>query len=121
MKCSHCGAEFEGNFCTACGAKAEPRPQPSPEIPADRPRSQKPKKPIYKKWWFYVIVAVVVIAIAGRISGGSKSEKIDWDDMVLGALLPQPPAKKGQIHTNTADELWVDIEKISDKQYADYV
>lgn len=37
------------------------------------------------------------------------------------ALLPQPPAKKGQIHTNTADELWVDIEKISDKQYADYV
>ena len=121
MKCSHCGAEFEGNFCTACGAKAEPCPQPSPEIPADRPRSQKPKKPIYKKWWFYVIVAVVVIAIAGRISGGSKSEKIDWDDMVLGAQLPQPPAKKGQIHTNTADELWVDIEKISDKQYADYV
>ena len=121
MKCSHCGAEFEGNFCTACGAKAEPCPQPSPEIPADRPRSQKPKKPIYKKWWFYVIVAVVVIAIAGRISGGSKSEKIDWDDMVLGAQLPQPPAKKGQIHTNTADELWVDIEKTSDKQYADYV
>lgn len=121
MKCSHCGAEFEGNFCTACGAKAEPCPQPSPEIPTDRPRSQKPKKPIYKKWWFYVIVAVVVIAIAGRISGGSKSEKIDWDDMVLGAQLPQPPAKKGQIHTNTADELWVDIEKISDKQYADYV
>ena len=121
MKCSHCGAEFEGNFCTACGAKAEPCPQPSPEIPADRPRSQKPKKPIYKKWWFYVIVAVGVIAIAGRISGGSKSEKIDWDDMVLGAQLPQPPAKKGQIHTNTADELWVDIEKTSDKQYADYV
>lgn len=50
MKCSHCGAEFEGNFCTACGAKAEPCPQPSPEIPTDRPRSQKPKKPIYKKW-----------------------------------------------------------------------
>ena len=69
MKCSHCGAEFEGNFCTACGAKAEPCPQPSPEIPADRPRSQKPKKPIYRKWWFYVIVAVVVIALAGRISG----------------------------------------------------
>lgn len=121
MKCSHCGAEFEGNFCTACGAKAEPRPQPSPEIPADRPRSQKPKKPIYKKWWFYVIAAVVVIALTGKISGGSKSEKIDWDDMALGAQLPQPPAKKGQIHTNTADELWVDIEKISDKQYADYV
>lgn len=37
------------------------------------------------------------------------------------AFLPQPPTKKGQIHTNTADELWVDIEKISDKQYADYV
>ncbi len=121
MKCSHCGAEFEGNFCTACGAKAQPRPQPSPEIPADRPKSQKPKKPIYKKWWFYVLVAVVVISIAGRLSGCSSSEKIHWDDIILGEQLPQPPAKKGQIHTNTADELWVDIEKISDKQYADYV
>lgn len=121
MKCSHCGAEFEGNFCTACGAKAEPRPQTSPEIPADRPKAQKPKKPIYKRWWFYVLAAVVVIAIAGRISGCSSSEKIRWDDMVLGAQLPQPPAKKGQIHTNSAEELWVDAEKISDKQYADYV
>lgn len=68
-----------------------------------------------------MLAAVIVIALAGRISGGGKSEKVDWNDMVLGAQLPQPPAKKGQIHTNTADELWVDIEKISDKQYADYV
>ncbi|MFR6424426.1 MAG: DUF6591 domain-containing protein [Oscillospiraceae bacterium] len=36
--------------------------------------------------------------------------------MVSGAQPPQPPAKKsGQIHvrTDTADELWVDIEKTS--------
>ena len=45
MKCSHCGAEFEGKFCTECGAKAEP----SPEIAADRPKPPKTKKPIYRK------------------------------------------------------------------------
>ncbi len=121
MKCSHCGAEFEGNFCTSCGAKAEPRPQSSPEIPTDRPKAQKTKKPIYQRWWFYVLAAVVVLALVSRLSGCSSSEKIRWDDMVLGAQLPQPPAKKGQIHTNSAEELWVDVEKISDKQYADYV
>lgn len=121
MKCSHCGAEFEGNYCTECGAKAEARPQPSAEIGADQPKSRKPKKPIYKRWWFYVLAAVIVIAVAGRISGCSSAEKIDWDDMVLGAQLPQPPANKGKIHTNAADELWVDITGVSDKQYADYV
>ena len=68
-----------------------------------------------------MLAAVIVIALAGRISGGSKSEKVDWNDMVLGAQLPQPPAKKGKVYTNAADELWINIADISDKQYADYV
>ena len=36
MKCSHCGAEYEGNFCPECGAsdrRSGRRPAPVPEHP----------------------------------------------------------------------------------------
>ncbi len=136
MKCSYCGAEYEGNFCPECGARKElnssttPPPIPQPPvngqstdfaIGTNATLSQKPKKPIYKKWWFYVIIAVVLIAVIGSVSGGSKSDKIKWNDMVLGSQLPEPPNNKGEIHENSSDKLWVDIENISDKQYNDYV
>lgn len=136
MKCNYCGTEYEGNFCPECGAKKElqttstPPPIPQPIVNeqshnyttgSNETVFQKPKKPIYKKWWFYVIIAVALIVIIGAFSGGSKSEKIKWNDMVLGSQLPEPPYNKGEIHENSSDKLWVDIENISDKQYNDYV
>ena len=135
MKCSHCGAEYEGNFCPECGARAEsqspatpsPVQQSTNSVPpvggnvAAYQKPKKPKKPIYKKWWFYVIAAVALIAIISAISSGSKSVKINWDEMVLGSQLPEPPANKGEIHKNSSDELWVEIKKVSDKQYNDYI
>ena len=139
MKCSHCGAEYQGNFCPECGARAEsqssaaPTPIQQPTANRQTPvppvsgnaavcqKPKKPKKPIYKKWWFYVIAAVALIAIIGSISGGSKSVKINWNEMVLGSQLPEPPANKGEIHKNSSDELWVEIKNVSDKQYNDYI
>ena len=47
--------------------------------------------------------------------------KINWDEMVLGSQLPEPPANKGEIHENSSDELWVEIKNVSDKQYNDYI
>ena len=48
-------------------------------------------------------------------------ETIVWDDIILGDKLPEPPANKGEIHTNAADDLWIDINDLSDKQFNDYV
>ena len=48
-------------------------------------------------------------------------ETIVWDDIILGDKLPKPPANKGEIHTNAADDLWIDINDLSDKQFNDYV
>lgn len=128
MKCHYCGTEYEGNFCPECGAKtksqssaAPPPTQPSGGTGAAYQKPQKPKKPIYKRWWFIVIAAVALLAIISSISGGSKTIKIKWTDMVLGSQLPKPPANKGEIHENSADELWIDIKDISGKQYDDYV
>lgn len=121
MICSRCGKEFNGKFCEHCGAPAPSTAAPTPgTYPTEPMPAKKKKKPIYKKWWFYVIIAIALIAIIGKFSSGEKSERIDWSDIILGSQLPEPPKNKGEIHENTAEKLWVDINKISDKQYNDY-
>lgn len=120
MICSRCGKEFNGKFCEHCGAPAPSSAAPTPgTYPTEPTPTKKKKKPIYKRWWFYVIVVIAAIAVTVSVSG-NKSEKIKWDDMILSEQLPEPPKNKGEIHENTAEKLWVDINKISDKQYNDY-
>lgn len=132
MKCSKCQTEFEGKICPNCGTAVI---ETQPAAPAGNTNQQQPfyqsyqqykpekkkKKPIYKRWWFIVIAVIAVIAIAGKISSAVKeNEKIVWADMILGDVLPEPPKDRGKIHTNSSENLWVDINRISQKQYADY-
>lgn len=140
MKCSHCGAEYEGNFCPECGARAEsqspatPPPIQQPAANRQNPvppvggnvaayqKPKKPKKPIYKKWWFYVIAAVALIAIISAISGGKgKGEKIEWSKIELRDQLPEPPSNRGTLFENSDEEFWVSLNGVSDDQYNDYL
>ena len=140
MKCSHCGAEYEGNFCPECGARAEsqspatPPPIQQPAANRQHPvppvggnvaayqKPKKPKKPIYKKWWFYVIAAVALIAIISAISGGKgKGEKIEWSKIELRDQLPEPPSNRGTLFENSDEEFWVSLDGVSDDQYNDYL
>ena len=140
MKCSHCGAEYEGNFCPECGARAEsqspatPPPIQQPAANRQNPvppvggnvaayqKPKKPKKPIYKKWWFYVIAAVALIAITSAISGGKgKGEKIEWSKIELRDQLPEPPSNRGTLFENSDEEFWVSLDGVSDDQYNDYL
>lgn len=116
MKCNCCGVEFEGNFCTECGAKA---PEQFQQPVTETAKPKKNKKPFYRRWWFVLLVIVAVIAVA--ISILNMGEKIVWNEIILSEMLPEPPADRGEIHTNSAEELWIDIDDISDKQYNDYV
>lgn len=132
MKCYQCGTEFEGTFCPECGAKNEvetpvtPPPlqqqeqQSSPQSTTTLETTpQKKKKPIFLRWWFILLAIIAVGVIALSVGGGG--EKIVWEDMILGDMLPEPPANRGEIHTNSNDELWLDINDLSDKQFNDYV
>ena len=140
MKCSHCGAEYEGSFCPECGARAEsqspatPPPIQQPAANRQNPvppvggnvaayqKPKKPKKPIYKKWWFYVIAAVALIAIISAISGGKgKGEKIEWSKIELRDQLPEPPSNRGTLFENSDEEFWVSLDGVSDDQYNDYL
>lgn len=49
-----------------------------------------------------------------------RDKTINWDEMVLSAQLPKPPSDKGNVITNSADELDANIKNISAKQYNDY-
>ena len=129
MKCSNCGTEFDGKICPNCGTEANPQPTqvqqeytiPTPPTPTSN-RREKKKKPFYKRGWF-IILAIIVIAFIGRIVAvrSSMYEKIDWAKIELGSKLPTPEAKKGRIWGNTDEELRVDLNKVSEDEYKDYV
>ena len=125
MKCKQCGTEFEGKFCPECGAKTEaetpitPPPIQQQAVPVQTGKAKKKKKPFFLRWWFILLAIIVVGVIALNAGGGG--EKIVWDDIILGDMLPEPPANKGEIHTNSANDLWIDINDLSDKQFNDYV
>ena len=136
MICKNCGTQYEGKFCPECGSKSttlateQPAIQqtavqqemsPSSANTVNKSKPSKVKKPIYKKWWFYVIIAIVVVAVITSLSGREKTEKIDWKEIVLSDYLPEPPKNNAKIHENTSEELYVEIQDVSDKQYTKYI
>lgn len=69
-----------------------------------------------------IIAFVLIVPYFGLYNSRSnKVEKIDWDDVILNEIIPEPPANKGEIYNNSDEKLWISIKKLSDKQYKDYV
>lgn len=54
-KCTNCGTEFEGNFCTTCGTKyvepavAEAAPAQAGNVPPQQPAYTQPQQPVYNQ------------------------------------------------------------------------
>lgn len=70
------------------------------------------------------LVVVVVIAIIGGISscgGGEKNERLEWPTTGLAAMLPKPSSDKGEVHTNSDDAFWADVEEYSQSDFNAYV
>lgn len=74
-----------------------------------------------KKWYSKLIVGVLLISLVFSLGACGLEETFVWNDVVLGDKLPTPPSDKGDLHTNTAEELWVEISDLSDKQFSDYI
>ena len=51
----------------------------------------------------------------------SNAEKFEWEDFELGYVLPQPESDWGVIYSNSDDYLSVDIHKVSEDEYRDYL
>lgn len=142
MKCSQCGAEFQGKFCPECGAKMENEvPLTSSHIPeevnssqqtppvfnaklAGKKRTRKPRKPFYKRWWFILIVIILALGVVASLTGNEKEkkrDKIDWSTIILKDVIPEPPSKQGTLFENSDEELRVGLDKVTDDQYNTYL
>lgn len=129
MKCKQCGTEFEGKFCPNCGNPTAESTTEMPQAAASQPSQQfsgkpaKAKKAFYKQWWFIGIVAIAVIAVVVSIIGGNKGkgEKVDWKNIVMGDVIPQPKSNTAQIFTNSNENLSIYIYKTSASEYSEYV
>ncbi|MFU0591237.1 DUF6591 domain-containing protein [Gardnerella leopoldii] len=143
MKCASCGMESWNDFCPYCGSKLKveqstaastfeqnipvPPPQQNLTVPAATGYGSmhaKKKKPIYKRFWFYLLsIIIIVVAICGflNIKKLDNGVVINWNEMVLGSELPNPPSNMGKIIENSSEEMNVDINNISAKQFNDYI
>ena len=120
--CPKCQAVVPENtkFCPECGCPLEAAPV-APEVPVAPVTDQKKLKK-KKRLRNFVIFIAIVAAIIGisKISSAIKA-RIDWDEIVLGEMIPTPPVTKGEVITNTSDSLYMNITGITPKQYADYI
>ena len=104
--CRKCNAPMEKGMkiCPVCGAKQ--------------------KKPIYKRIWFILLMIILLIGVFNSIRSSissSKKEKIDWSAVVLKDKLPESGTDIGIISVNESDMLSVELKKLSESDYQDYI
>lgn len=117
MRCNYCRTDFEGKICPSCGARREIPTEPTlPPDRLDKTQKIKKKKPFFLRWWF-----ILLVIIGGFILAGKLGDRINWNDVVLGNIIPAPPSKTGDLYTNSSEELWVSLDKVSDAQYNRYL
>lgn len=122
MKCNQCSTIYEGNFCPNCGATNQSENYVNAQQFNQNSKSKKRtkiKKPFYKRWWFILIVIIAAITSVNSISKMPK--KIDWNELVLGDVIPKPQTIKGEVLINSSNTLYVRISKMTSAKFAEYV
>lgn len=138
MKCKKCGTEVEWIFCSICGEKLEQDVtlqtdgfySRGNEENGSEPQwntihknnHKKRKKPIYKRLWFKILVCIFgfYAIMATIIHINTRPEKIDWDEIVLSEMLPEPKQSKVEIYDNSSSYLSVYVPKSTLKDYTQY-
>lgn len=97
MKCTNCGTEFEGNFCTNCGAK----------INTEVNTPQQKKKPFYKKPFFIIVAALILIAVIGNVAGNIKERKAKKElaDRMLAYTYSNTSADNSNLEADTTNKI----------------
>ena len=68
-----------------------------------------------------IIKFLTAILLIAGLNGCGGSEKVKWSEIELGFLVPEPSSSKGTIYTNSAEELSVYLDNVSDDEYNDYL
>lgn len=70
-----------------------------------------------------MIIGVAIIFLLVCISGiqAALKDRINWNEVVLGEMLPEPDSKKGYIWENSTKNLHIDIYNTSTSEYYEYI
>lgn len=100
--CRNCNTPIskKAKICPSCGAKN--------------------KKPFFKRVWFVLFVILFLMYGVSTIKRMQK-EKFVWDELELAERLPKPETNIGIVHNDSKDYLNLEVKKISEKQYKDYI
>lgn len=68
-----------------------------------------------------VLITILLVAILCLAGCSSNTEKIAWEDIYLGSVLPEPQSLLCEIYDNSEESLYIDIHKISSKEFVNYI
>lgn len=51
----------------------------------------------------------------------NEAKEVKWSIIFMGDLIPEPDSKRLDIHTNTSDELWMDVDRTTQEDYYEYI
>lgn len=81
-----------------------------------------------KKRYIHILIAIVgallIIPMLKSCTSDNKNAnvvKVDWSVIFLGSEIPQPTSDEMEIHSNTSDDLWIEIVKTSEQEYYKYI
>lgn len=68
-----------------------------------------------------IIAAFCCTAVLVTACGCSGKERIEWSEVVMNNVFPEPPSSNGTLYSNSDDDFNANYENITDKQYSDYI
>ena len=71
-----------------------------------------------------IIALVLIVPYMLLFSVGSDykdAERINWSELIMGEVIPEPASNLGEIYLNSDDYLSVEIVKLSAEQYKEYL
>lgn len=81
-----------------------------------------------KRRYIHILIAlvgVVLIVPTFRACSAANDKRdvkeVKWSIIVLGEEIPEPESKKLEIHTNTSEELWIDVVETEEEAYYEYI
>lgn len=66
-------------------------------------------------------VMILAVLMAAAMLVACDTEPLNWDELTLGDKLPECPGTQVQIHDNSREYLWIEIQEVKEKQYYDYI
>ena len=71
-----------------------------------------------------IIALVLIVPYMLLFSVGSEykdAERINWSELIMGEVVPEPASNLGEVYSNSDDYLSVEIVKLSAEQYEEYI